>query len=175
MDTTPEESAKTSDSADAAAAVSWGEFAAAQPGFAAQVRSAFGAAKHHVLATLRRDGSPRVSGTEVDLRGDELLLGSMPGARKAHDLRRDGRLALHANPGDDSMDPGDAKVAGVAVEVTDAGEARTLLADPGADPGGFHLFRVLLTEATVTSVEGDKLRVRHWHPDRGLVDEHRDG
>ncbi|MUL40253.1 pyridoxamine 5'-phosphate oxidase family protein [Streptomonospora sp. PA3] len=137
------------------------------------MRTAFGAAKHHVLATLRADGSPRVSGTEVDMRGDELLLGSMLRARKALDLRRDGRFALHANPGDGSMDPGDAKVAGIAVEVTDPEAARALV-DPGADPGGFHLFRLLLTKAALTSVAGDRLRIRHWHPGRGLVDEYRD-
>ncbi|MFD0775222.1 pyridoxamine 5'-phosphate oxidase family protein, partial [Streptomonospora algeriensis] len=133
-----------------------------------------GAAKHHVLATLRGDGSPRVSGTEVDLTGGELLLGSMAGARKAVDLRRDGRMALHTAP-EESMDPGDAKVAGVAVEVTDPEQARALLTDPGADPGTFHLFRVLLGEAVVTSVHADRLRIRHWHPRRGLVDEFRDG
>lgn len=148
--------------------------AAAQPAFATEVRAAFDAAKHHVLATLRGDGSPRVSGTEVDFRGDQLLLGSMSSARKALDLRRDGRMALHAAP-EESMDPGDAKVGGIAVEVTDPAEARPLLSDPGTDPAAFHLFRILISEAVITSVAADKLRIRHWHPERGLVDTYRDG
>jgi len=92
----------------------WEEFAREAPELAAAVRARFTATKHHVLATLRRDGSPRVSGTEVDFRGADLTLGSMSGARKASDLRRDGRFALHANPGDGSMAFGDAKLAGVA-------------------------------------------------------------
>jgi hypothetical protein len=86
----------------------WEDFLAEAPQLAAAVRRGFEAAKHHVLATLRRDGSPRVSGTEVDFRGPDLVLGSMGGARKAADLRRDGRFALHAHPGDD-MDQGDVK------------------------------------------------------------------
>ncbi|MDT0302065.1 pyridoxamine 5'-phosphate oxidase family protein [Streptomonospora wellingtoniae] len=152
--------------------VAWADFSAAEPAFAAEVGSVFGAAKHHVLATLRADGSPRVSGTEVDLGEQELLMGSMLGARKAQDLQRDGRLALHAAPG--PMDAGDAKIAGVAVEVTDLEEARALLTDPGSEPGAFHLFRVLVGEAVLTSVTGDRLRIRHWRPGRGLADDYRD-
>src|SRR3977135_3922671 len=107
----------------------WEEFSAEAPELAARVRRAFEATKHHVLATLRRDGSPRVSGTEVDFRGPDLALGSMGGARKAADLRRDGWFALHANPGDD-LGEGDLKVAGYALEMT-----------PGeGDPEGSHLF-----------------------------------
>src|SRR2546421_4917658 len=98
----------------------WEEFSAEAPQLAGAARRAFEAAKHHVLATLRRDGSPRVSGTEVDFWGPHLSIGSLWRAVKARDLQRDGRFALHANPGDGSMEGGDAKVAGVAVEVDEA-------------------------------------------------------
>ncbi|GAA4888496.1 pyridoxamine 5'-phosphate oxidase family protein [Streptomonospora salina] len=171
------ESTKTTTAAsgaEAAHAVAWPEFAAAEPAFAAEVRAAFGAAKHHILATVRGGGSPRVSGTEVVLSGEEMLLGSMSGARKALDLRRDGRMALHTAP-EESMERGDAKVGGIAAEVTDPERMRALLSDPGADPAAFHLFRVLISEAVITSVASDKLRIRHWHPGRGLVDTYRDG
>ncbi|GAA4958594.1 pyridoxamine 5'-phosphate oxidase family protein [Streptomonospora halophila] len=163
---------RTPSAAPTAEPVSWAEFSAAEPAFAAEVRSVFAAAEHHVLATLRADGSPRVSGTEVNLGGAELLLGSMPGARKARDLQRDGRLALHAAPG--PMDTGDAKIAGAAVEVTNPEEARALFADPGADPGESHLFRVLIGEVVLTSVTAGRLRIRHWRPGRGLADDYRD-
>ncbi|MCZ9341635.1 pyridoxamine 5'-phosphate oxidase family protein, partial [Streptomyces sp. TRM76130] len=43
----------------------WAFFAAAEPDLAATVERRFGAFTHHVLATLRRDGSPRTSGLEV--------------------------------------------------------------------------------------------------------------
>lgn len=131
----------------------WREVESAVPGLAGAVRARFVATKHHVLATLRQDGSPRVSGTEVDFEGDDMRLGSMAGAVKARDLRRDGRFSIHANPGDGSMDRGDAKVAGVAIEL------------PSEDS---HLFRLDIREVVHTSIDGDRLVVRWWTPEAGL-------
>src|SRR6266516_5864811 len=105
----------------------WEQFSSEAPELAAAVRARFEAAKHHVLATLRRDGSPRVSGTEVDFHGPELTVGSMWQAVIARDLHRDGRFALHANPGDGSMEGGDVKLSGQAVEVTDPEELRAFI------------------------------------------------
>ncbi|WP_067965040.1 pyridoxamine 5'-phosphate oxidase family protein [Nocardiopsis trehalosi] len=150
-------------------AVSWAEFAAAEPAFAAAVRARFTAAKHHVLATLRADGAPRVSGTEVDYQRGHLLLGSMPQARKALDLRRDGRYALHASTADETLADGDAKVSGVAVEVVDPDEIERHRT-PGTPPGPFHLFRLLLTDVVLTVVDGDRLVIRHWRPGAGLTE-----
>src|SRR5438105_166624 len=101
---------------------SWQQFSEEAPGLADAVRARLASTKHHVLATLRRDGSPRVSGTEVHFHGPDLVLGSMPGARKVHDLQRDGRFAIHANPGDGSMEGGDAKLAGLAIEIIEPAE-----------------------------------------------------
>jgi hypothetical protein len=58
---------------------SWGEFAAAEPEFAERVLERFTLRKHSTLATLRHDGSPRISGTEVSFDGGELWLGMMRG------------------------------------------------------------------------------------------------
>ncbi|HEV3401161.1 MAG TPA: pyridoxamine 5'-phosphate oxidase family protein [Acidimicrobiales bacterium] len=149
--------------------VTWEEFAAEAPELAAAVRARFEAARHHVLATLRSDGAPRVSGTEVQLRDGELTLGSMYGAVKALDLRRDGRFALHANPGDGSMTGGDAKVGGIAEEVV--GEELERYADEGNPPGSFHLFRLRLAEAVLTSLhpDGDRLVIESWRPGEGVA------
>src|ERR1700730_4744949 len=78
----------------------WSEFAAAEPEFAARVRSLMSSRKHLTMATLRRNGSPRISGTEVEFVDGQLRIGSMPGAVKAIDLRRDSRVAIHG-PTDD--------------------------------------------------------------------------
>jgi hypothetical protein len=139
------------------ATVRWKEFAAEAPELASAVRARFEAARHHVLATLRADGSPRVSGTEVVFSDGDLTLGSMPGAVKARDLQRDGRFALHANPGDGSMAGGDAKVAGVAEEVL--GEET------------HHVFRLQLDEAVLTSLhpDGDRIVIESWRPGQGVV------
>jgi hypothetical protein len=147
------------------AMTNWQTFHAEAPQLAAAVEARLRATKHHVLATLRRDGSPRVSGTEVDFRGDDLVMGSMYGAVKARDLQRDGRFALHANPGDGTMDGGDAKLAGRAEEVLDPAELASFV-DDAHPPEPFHLFRLLLTDAVLTSLhpDGDRLVVETWHP-----------
>ncbi|MEV5536986.1 pyridoxamine 5'-phosphate oxidase family protein [Saccharopolyspora shandongensis] len=148
---------------------SWQEFAEQAPELAESVRARLEAAKHHVLATLRRDGSPRVSGTEVSWLGPELTLGSMPGARKALDLRRDPRFALHTNPDDGSMSAPDAKIAGRAVEVT-GDELRAWVEEVKPPSEDSHLFRLDLTEVTTTGLADDHthLVIRHWTPAEGL-------
>ncbi|MFE7777394.1 pyridoxamine 5'-phosphate oxidase family protein [Streptomyces sp. NPDC057445] len=147
---------------------SWADFQAAEPDFAATVQRRFEKYKHHVLATLRRDGAPRVSGLEANFRFGELWLGMMPNSRKALDLLHDPRFALHANPGPDaSMDDGDVRVGGRAVEVTDP-EAKARFQEAVDEPQPFHLFRVELTEVVGTGVDGDELVVRTWQPGGGL-------
>ncbi|PWI42547.1 pyridoxamine 5'-phosphate oxidase family protein [Streptomyces sp. ICBB 8177] len=139
----------------------WKTFEQEAPDLAAEVRARFEAHETHVLATIREDGSPRVSGSEVDFTGGGLTFGSMLNAMKARDLRRDGRCAIHAHPSSD----GDAKVAGVAVEVLDPAEKRAT-ATGKEPPGDFHAFRLTLTEAVLTTVdEENQLLVIHlWKP-----------
>jgi hypothetical protein len=142
----------------------WQQFEEEAAWLAAEVRARFEAHETHVLATLRKDGSPRVSGSEVDFTGVELTFGSMLGAVKARDLLRDGRCAIHAHPGE-----GDAKVSGSAVEVVDpaAQRAMTTGTEP---PGDFHAFRLDLTEAVLTTVDqGERLLVIHlWRPGQAV-------
>ncbi|MDO0926154.1 pyridoxamine 5'-phosphate oxidase family protein [Streptomyces sp. TG1A-8] len=145
--------------------VTWAAFAAAAPEFARTVEERFGAFRHHVLATLRADGSPRTSGLEAAFTGGELWLGMMPDSLKALDLRRDPRFALQANPGEGTgMAGGDVRIAGRAYEVTD-GEARAAYVEEVEPPQPFHLFRTELTEVVRTCVEDDTLLVvRVWRP-----------
>jgi hypothetical protein len=143
----------------------WSTFVAEAPELAAAVEARLRATKHHVLATLRADGSPRVSGTEVDLWEGDLVVGSMWGAVKARDLERDGRFAVHANPGDGSMEGGDAKFSGRAEVVTDP-QALARFTGDREPPEPFHLFRLLLSDAVVTTLhpDGDRLVITTWHP-----------
>ncbi|WP_439382871.1 pyridoxamine 5'-phosphate oxidase family protein [Amycolatopsis lexingtonensis] len=98
----------------------WREFEAAEPEFAERVRTLFDAHKHKTIATLRADGSPRISGIETVFADGELTFGSMPKARKGADLVRDPRFALHSatvDPveGAEAEWPGEAKISGRAV------------------------------------------------------------
>ncbi|WP_406860356.1 pyridoxamine 5'-phosphate oxidase family protein [Streptomyces sp. HUAS MG47] len=146
--------------------MTWPEFQQAEPEFAATVRERFGKYTHHVLATLRKDGSPRLSGLEAKFPLDELVLTMMPDSRKALDLRRDPRFSLLANPGEGTaMGGGDVRVSGRAVEVTDRATQERFAEALGA-PLPFHVYRLDLTEVVRTTVEDDELVVRTWRPGR---------
>jgi hypothetical protein len=137
---------------------SWGEFESAEPEFARRIRVLMSARKHLTMATLRRDGSPRISGTEVEFAADQLKIGSMAGAVKAQDLIRDARVAIHGPTSDPAEDnpggwSGEAKIAG-----------RAASHDSGDDT---HAFTIDVEEAVITSVSGDKLVVESWTPSRG--------
>jgi hypothetical protein len=149
----------------------WSEIEAAAPELAGRARAVFDAHKHKILATLRRDGSPRISGIEATIADGELWLGMMPGSRKALDLRRDPRLALHSASDDPPDDPttwaGDAKLSGRAVEVDDPALLERLGAGDQADA---HLFRVDITELVHTRVgdPADHLVIDLWREGAGL-------
>ncbi|WP_188196335.1 pyridoxamine 5'-phosphate oxidase family protein [Nonomuraea sp. SYSU D8015] len=148
---------------------SWQEFERQAPELAATVRRLMDAYRHKVLATLRKDGSPRVSGVETSFRDGELWTGSMPRAVKALDLRRDPRMAIHVTSRDpQGEDPstweGDVKLAGRAVEITDA----DVLASFQLPDTESHLFRIELTEVVWTRVEGDEIVMDAWHEGVGV-------
>ena len=145
----------------------WHEIQKAEPEFAARVRELFDAHRHKTLATLRKDGSPRISGTEVEFTDDgDVRLGMMPDSLKLRDVLRDPRVAVHSgseDPDDDNPAawPGDAKFAGIVQQIESG--------DKSGPPGNY--FSVDVTEVVLTRVadSGDHLEIKSWHPDRGLV------
>ena len=143
---------------------SWADFEAQAPELADAIRARFGSHIHAVLATFRRDGSPRLSGLETHFSDGELWLAMMPDSRKADDLRRDPRFGLHSAPETELVD-GDAKVNGRAVEVSDlATIERFMGALPESPPSsGVGLFRADVTDASLVRVEGDELAIDSWH------------
>jgi len=143
----------------------WGAFRRAEPELARTAEERFAGHTHHVLATLRADGSPRTSGLEVRFLDGELWFGMMTGSLKALDLRRDPRFALQTNPGEGTgMAGGDIRVGGRAVEVED-GAAKRAYTEEVEPPEPFHLFRTELTEVVRTYVEDEKyLVVQVWQP-----------
>jgi hypothetical protein len=146
---------------------SWAKFEAEAPELAARVRERLDAHGHKTIATLRRDGSPRISGTETQFRDGDLWIGSLWLALKALDLRRDPRYALHSGSEEPDGWSGDAKVAGVAEEITD--EARVLDVN-GPDVGKSHLFRLDITEASTVGLTDDRkaLVIEMWTPREGV-------
>jgi hypothetical protein len=143
---------------------SWQDFVDSAPELASHVQGLFTARKHHTMATLRKDGSPRISGTEVDFDSGQLILGMMAGTRRAEDLRRDPRIAIHSQgvdppEGDPGAWSGEAKLSGRAVELTAAPEQ------------AFDRFRVDVTDVVLTRVgtPANHLVIERWTPAGGLV------
>jgi len=142
---------------------SWGEVCNDAPDLAARVQAAFERNRHMTMATVRRDGAPRISGTEIQFDGAEVRIGSMAGARKALDLLRDPRVAIHGPTSDPPDEPkewvGEAKLAGRAVAVPND--------DPDDDS---HAFRIDVDEVVFTHLndEGNRLVIESWHPGRGF-------
>jgi hypothetical protein len=113
----------------------WRDFENAEPEFAQRVRALFDAHRHKTIATLRADGSPRISGIEASFDDGELVFGSMAGSRKGADLLRDPRFALHSATVDPvegaaAQWPGEAKISGRAIAAPPVTE--------GSDGDRFH-------------------------------------
>ncbi len=142
----------------------WQDVHTAAPEFARRVQALFDARKHKTIATLRADGSPRISGIETAFADGELTFGSMPNARKGADLRRDPRFALHSatvDPveGAEAQWPGEAKIAGRATY------SGTITDGPDGD-----VFRADITEVVLTHLNdaATLLVIEWWTPDHGL-------
>lgn len=148
------------------------------PELAQALRERLDAHVHKTLATLRKDGSPRICGTETIFFDGDVWIGSMPRAMKARDLRRDPRYALHSGSDDPPGWKGDGKISGRAEEITDPARHAEVLGSrtPGeADPEDYdysdsHVFRLDIDEASVVRVDesGAKLLIDVWKPGEGV-------
>jgi hypothetical protein len=142
----------------------WQDVEQAAPEFALRVRALFDAHRHKTIATVRVDGSPRISGIEAAFEDGELVFGSMRNARKGADLRRDPRFGLHSatvDPveGAEAQWPGEAKISGRAVaagRITD-----------GPDGDRFHA-DIAEVVHTHLNDEATLLVVEWWTPTHGL-------
>ncbi|MGW6930031.1 pyridoxamine 5'-phosphate oxidase family protein [Lentzea sp. NPDC054927] len=149
----------------------WAEFAAEQPDLAAFVQSRFAVDRHALIATLRKDGAPRISGVEPDFARGELWVGMMPDSLKSLDLRRDPRFSLHCNTTTASMtEGGDAKVSGFAEFWVDKSDyLKELYERTGwqPNPDELDLFRLTVSEVVSLTVEGDGMVVLSWREGKG--------
>jgi hypothetical protein len=142
----------------------WRDVEQAVPEFAQRVRALFDAHRHKTIATLRADGSPRISGIEAAFENGELVFGSMPNARKGADLHRDPRFALHSatvDPieGSEARWPGEAKISGRAIAVR-----------PVAEGSESDHFRADIADVVHTHLNeaATMLVVEWWTPTHGL-------
>lgn len=150
----------------------WAAFTDAAPELASLGLEGFREQNLCLIGTLRADGWPRISANEVYLADGELLLGMMPGSRKAADLERDPRLTIMTPQCDREARRGDFKAYGQAVAVEDAavrahfGDTQEAAIDwRPTEP--FPLFAVDISSASYISF-GPGHRLLRWTPSAGL-------
>jgi hypothetical protein len=155
--------------------VDWEQFAREAPRIAEVfVRRHSATGKLCMLATVRADGSPRISPMEPLIFDGRLVLVGMPNTSKFRDLERDSRFELHTATVDPYVGDGDAKVWGEARNVQDrdlhARFAQNLFDESGMDLRGqeFDPFFVGdLAGASSVEFRNRQLTITTWKPGQG--------
>jgi Pyridoxamine 5'-phosphate oxidase len=130
-----------------------------------------------LVATIRRDGAPRLSPVEPLIMDGSLWLSMMWRSTKAADLLRDRRILVHSIVTSREGTAGEFKLRGTARAEDDlavqrryaSNAARELGWDP--QPGRFHLFDVGIDEVTFICYDqatGDQ-HVARWPPPREFI------
>lgn len=130
-----------------------------------------------LVATIRQDGTPRLSPVEPLLLDGHLWLSMMWQSTKARDLLRDPRILVHSVISSRDGTEGEFKVRGTARAERDPALQRRY-ADTVAtklgwnpEPGRFHLFAIDISEVTFISYNpatGDQ-HVARWPPGREFI------
>lgn len=127
-----------------------------------------------MLATIRSDGSPRISPMEPRILEDQLVLVGMPDTTKYRDLGRDPRFCLHTATVDPYVGDGDAKLWGEAVNLQEPllheRFASDLFEDAGLGLRGQALdpFYVAdLTSGASVAFDDGLLSITIWKPGQG--------
>ena len=115
------------------------------------------------LATVRQDGSPRVHPVTPIIGQGHLFLFMEPTSPKGHDLRRDGRYALHSAVSDPNGTSGEFIITGSAKLIEDP--AKRSLASQLASyvPADHYILFELSIKSAVSTIYKDGKPVRqHW-------------
>jgi Pyridoxamine 5'-phosphate oxidase len=140
----------------------WSELANDEPELAANAaaRLAGGVA---YLATTARDGAPRVHPVTPIVGSGSLFVFMEPTSPKGHDLRRDGRFALHSAVNDAQGGGGEFLVRGRARFVEDSDERARAVEVSSYEPADHYvLFELLPDEMLATDYAKGAPRTRRW-------------
>lgn len=140
--------------------MSWNELKDNAPELAEFGKSRF-ASEVAYLATIKKDGSPRVHPVTPILGKDRLFLFMEPTSPKGHVLHRDGRYALHSSVQDSSGEGGEFLITGTARAVDDD-ETRAAAAQAASYEivDRYVLFELDIDTAFSTYYDGDAEPVR---------------
>lgn len=145
--------------------ITWSEFLRDVPDIGKVVLDVFRSHPHHVIATIKPDGSPRVGGTNVQFTNDHMWIGAMPRAYRVSDLMRESRCSIHSAPLDEHLQRPDVQLDAIA-ELAGDTTARALLSNEvGAHEGKVFLLKIC--SVRVLRVNGEELHVDSWNPSEG--------
>lgn len=133
-------------------AVVWGEFARSDPELAGHIEERLASPKICYLASVRPDGWPRLHPVGVNFRDHRMVVVMYPSSPKGHDLRRDGRYAIHGTVEDNQGGGG---------EVLLTGSARPTEATPADVVRGYVAFELLIGEVVATRYDPQSSRSIH--------------
>lgn len=149
--------------------LAWAEFAAVKPEMAT-----FGLERleYHVmyLATVRKNGYPRVHPFTPFVASGRLFAFMEPTSPKAHDLQRSGLYAMHSLVTDLNGTNGEFMIAGRAHLVTSA-TTRDLAVKgcPYSPKERYICFEFELEECMINTYVDGLPNTRHWKEKRGLA------
>jgi hypothetical protein len=103
----------------------WAQFAAAAPELAALGLALLNKYQIAYLATVRKDGAPRVHPVSPFIIEGRLFVATKPSSPKAYDQLRDGRYVIHALPGENDDE---FLIRGRSLAVTDAATRALIMA-----------------------------------------------
>lgn len=132
----------------------WIQFRKEAPELAEKVESSFESNIHHVIGTIRKNGSPRLSGTEVRI-DDEVRIGIMPDAVRLQDIDHDPRVEIHSAPLEPDLAHGDARLSG------------------RLEHSGGCEFTLDVTRVTLVRVVDHQLLHQVWRPGLGIQESRR--
>ena len=142
--------------------MSWKELAAGSPELAAFGKKRFATGVAY-LATVKKDGAPRVHPVTPIVGDEQLFLFMESTSPKGHDLRRDGRYALHNSVADSSGEGGEFLLAGTAKFVKDENTRAIAVRLASYEPADRYILFELQIDtafATVYNAHGTPIRTR---------------
>lgn len=127
----------------------------------------FGAARLHgqvaYLATVRKDGSPRVHPMTPIIGQGHLFVFMEPTSPKGHDLRRDGRYAIHCSVSDTGGTSGEFTISGRAQFIDDPDlRALAVRLSTYTPADRYVLFELSIESAASTVYEGESIIRQRW-------------
>lgn len=145
--------------------MSWSEFERQAPGLASMGFERLNR-KIAYLATLKKDGSPRLHPVTPFIGNGMLFIFTEPSSPKIRDLRRDGRYALHCSVDRKKGEPlVEFLVTGTARVITDplVRDQAVILADSPILTDEYALFDFQIQRALWIEYDQDgKRTIRHW-------------